>query len=465
MFASIVTDLGFGDAGKGTTVDFLARQTATPVIVRFNGGAQAAHNVHTDDGRHHTFSQFGSGMFVPGAITYLSRFVLFDPIALHNEAKALEQIGVLHPLSRLLVDEAARVVTPFHKAANRLRESLRGTGRHGSVGMGIGETMNDSLCFPEMTVYVADLRDGHTLLAKLTKLQELKRVEFASLLDATGETVALSEEAKLLLDAGAPRMVANVLIDIAKRVRLVTTSTLRRLSLERPLIFEGAQGVLIDEWHGFHPFTTWSTTTPHNAEILLKEIGYAGHVHRYGVIRAYSTRHGPGPFPTFDSSLTAMLPDSNNYFGQWQGAFRVGWLDIPLTRYALSVSETIDSLVITHLDRFNTLPTRQVATSYDLARSVIKQNTQSTLVVNKEWSSEELLRVETLKPKPHLEDLRYQETLTNILEQVRPRLATTALTGEQYASQVGSLVGKPVSITSYGRTASHKRVRTLIGVH
>ena len=465
MFASIVTDLGFGDAGKGTTVDFLARQTIAPVIVRFNGGAQAAHNVHTDDGRHHTFSQFGSGMFVPGAVTYLSRFVLFDPIALHNEAKALEQNGVQHPLARLMVDDAACVVTPFHKAANRLRESLRGAGRHGSVGMGIGETMNDSLCFPEMTVYVADLRDGQTLLAKLTKLQELKRVEFASLLDATGETVALTEEAKLLIDPGAPKMVANVLIDIAKRVRLVTTSTLKRLAVERPLIFEGAQGVLIDEWHGFHPFTTWSTTTPHNAETLLKEIGYMGQVHRYGVIRAYSTRHGPGPFPTYDAALTALLPDSHNHFGQWQREFRVGWLDIPLTRYALSVSETIDSLVVTHLDRFQTLPTKRVATSYEVVRSHVNENALSALVVNEQSSNEQVLRVETLKPKLHLEDLRYQETLTGLLGHARPKLAITNLTGEQYASHVGALVGKPVSITSYGRTASSKRVWTLVGAH
>ena len=159
MHASIVTDLGFGDAGKGTVVDYLARQAMGAVIVRFNGGAQAAHNVHTADGKHHTFSQFGSGMLVPGTRTFLSHHVLFDPFALQNEAAALAKIVSGDPLTRVMVDGGALTVTPFQKAANRVRESLRGQGRHGSVGMGIGETMADMLTFPELAVYAHDLRD------------------------------------------------------------------------------------------------------------------------------------------------------------------------------------------------------------------------------------------------------------------------------------------------------------------
>ena len=79
--ATIVIDLGFGDSGKGTIVDYLARTSRVSAVVRFNGGAQAAHNVYTTDGRRHTFAQFGSGMFVPGVKTHLSRYVLLDPPA------------------------------------------------------------------------------------------------------------------------------------------------------------------------------------------------------------------------------------------------------------------------------------------------------------------------------------------------------------------------------------------------
>src|SRR3989344_5023895 len=111
--ATIVTDLGFGDAGKGTIVDFLARQGRVSAVVRYNGGAQAAHNVVTPDGRHHTFSQFGSGTFVPGVRTHLTRFVLVDPFALGSELQNLYSMGVKTASSRLTVDENALVVTPF----------------------------------------------------------------------------------------------------------------------------------------------------------------------------------------------------------------------------------------------------------------------------------------------------------------------------------------------------------------
>ena len=112
-----MADLGYGDAGKGTVVDWLcspaARVAGAPgrraphAVVRFNGGAQAAHNVVTADGRHHTFAQFGSGMFTPGVRTHLSRFVLVDPLALAAEAAHLASVGVAGPWDRLTVDRDA----------------------------------------------------------------------------------------------------------------------------------------------------------------------------------------------------------------------------------------------------------------------------------------------------------------------------------------------------------------------
>src|SRR5579864_7866772 len=93
----LVQGLGYGDEGKGSIVDYLVRQEKAPLVVRFNGGAQAAHNVVTDDGRHHTFTQFGSGTFA-GARTFLSRFMIVNPFTLLTEAKALEQKGVANPL-------------------------------------------------------------------------------------------------------------------------------------------------------------------------------------------------------------------------------------------------------------------------------------------------------------------------------------------------------------------------------
>src|SRR5262245_62300875 len=116
---SLVAGLGYGDEGKGSIVDFLARQprpgTRAGLVVRFNGGAQAAHNVVTEDGRHHTFAQFGSGTFTPGVRTHLSQHVLVDPLALVTEAEHLASLGVPDALDRLTVDREALVTTPYHR--------------------------------------------------------------------------------------------------------------------------------------------------------------------------------------------------------------------------------------------------------------------------------------------------------------------------------------------------------------
>jgi adenylosuccinate synthase len=457
MFASIVTDLGFGDAGKGTTVDFLARQTQHAVVVRFNGGAQAAHNVHTTDGRHHTFSQFGSGTLVPGTRTYLSRFVLFDPYALRREAEGLERLGVMSPLSLVTVDEAALTVTPFQKAANRLREALRGDGRHGSVGMGIGETMADMLAFPEQAVYAYDLRDVVTLGKKLEKQQALKHAEFAPFFERLASLPLLREELRVITDPAMPRMVAQTMVSLMRACSLGTLSTLRRLAAAHPLIFEGAQGILIDEWHGFHPYTTWSTTTNDNANTLLRELSYEGAVMRYGVVRAYSTRHGPGPFPSESATLTTLLPDSHNHFGVWQREFRVGWLDLPLTRYALAVSAGTDAVVLTHLDRFASLSEKKVVTHYRLPAEEVSLRVGSAVVLDETVSEPGFVFIKSLRPKIDLEDLSYQELLGDIMTKATPVYASVSHTGEAYAEYVGMQLDRPVAITSYGRTAADKR--------
>ncbi len=460
MHASIVTDLGFGDAGKGTVVDYLARQAMGAVIVRFNGGAQAAHNVHTADGKHHTFSQFGSGMLVPGTRTFLSHHVLFDPFALQNEAAALAKIVSGDPLTRVMVDGGALTVTPFQKAANRVRESLRGQGRHGSVGMGIGETMADMLTFPELAVYAHDLRDPALLFQKLKRQQELKHAEFGERLSVAAESRVLREEVRLLTDPDAPRYIAETVVELSRRFTLASMSTLKRLSYEHPLIFEGAQGILIDEWHGFHPYTTWSTTTNKNANALLRDLDYYGPVTRYGVVRAYSTRHGPGPFPSEDAGLTMALPDTHNVRGRWQGEFRVGWLDLPLTRYALAVSEGTDTLALTHLDRFAGLAEKRVVTAYAVGAAVLSLRERAAIVETKVAKPVKgKVYIGSFKPKETLEDLTYQEMLGDILGKSEPVFEHTDLTGEAYADFVGTRLGLLVGVTSYGRTAAEKRER------
>ncbi|HEY8077289.1 MAG TPA: adenylosuccinate synthetase, partial [Labilithrix sp.] len=169
---TLIAGLGYGDEGKGTTVDFLARVAKTRLVVRYNGGAQAAHNV-VDGERHHTFAQLGSAT-LSGVPTLLSRHVLVNPIALFAEARHLEAIGVRDPLGMLRVEADALVTTPFHVAANRLREMSR-SGRNGSCGMGIGETMGDSLADPEGALRVRDLDSPTIVGEKLMAVRDAKR--------------------------------------------------------------------------------------------------------------------------------------------------------------------------------------------------------------------------------------------------------------------------------------------------
>jgi adenylosuccinate synthase len=111
-------------------------------------------------------------------------------------------------------------------------------------------------------------------------------------------------------------------------------------------VWEAAQGTLLDEHYGFHPYTTWSTVTVHNALKYLKEVPYE----KIGIMRAYTTRHGAGPFPTEDASLTDKYPELHNGTGKFQGNFRVGYLDIPLLRYAIDCNDGVDYIAITHFD-------------------------------------------------------------------------------------------------------------------
>ncbi|WP_067814051.1 adenylosuccinate synthetase [Nocardia inohanensis] len=331
----IVVDLGFGDAGKGATVDWLCSPEAgldVAAVVRFNGGAQAAHNV-VAGGRHHTFRQFGSGTFsrVP---TLLSRHMLVEPIALAAEAQALAGLGVTDPLSLLSVDERALLTTPIHGAANRCREDTRGASRHGSCGIGIGETASYAL--EHDAPRVADCRRPDVLRRKLIALAE----HYRPLLAGSGHRHDPIDD------------LVEAYTEFARAVAILPGDQLGRIATDGRLVFEGAQGALLDEWRGLHPYTTWSTVEPRNARAMLARIGAPGYV--LGVTRAYLTRHGAGPFPTEDPELA--IPEPHNGTGVYQGAFRVGHLDPILLRYAIEACGGIDGLAVNHLDQIDGAP-------------------------------------------------------------------------------------------------------------
>mgnify|MGYP001811918586 CR=1 FL=1 len=133
MKAIVTVGLGFGDEGKGATVDFLTRELNAELVIRYSGGAQAGHNVQLTDGRRHTFSQFGSGTFA-GAKTYLGPRMVICPSTLVPEAEHLQRLGVRQPKSLLTAHPDCLLATDAHRFMNRLRELDRGADRHGSCG-------------------------------------------------------------------------------------------------------------------------------------------------------------------------------------------------------------------------------------------------------------------------------------------------------------------------------------------
>lgn len=368
-----VLGLGYGDEGKGAMVNYLAQEHAHdgPVtVMRSNGGAQAAHNVVTNDGRHHTFAQFGSGTFA-GAQTFLSKHMVFNPPAFMAEARHLEEVGVRHPCSMVAVDGDALVTTRYHIAANRIRELARTDGRHGSCGIGIGETVAYALAHPADALRVRDIGTKYfewkMARTRVRIAQDLEKAELVAsnigIKAVRGEWGCFCSDYDYGIDIRHTMAQA-----ISRGLKVVDDPHLGDvLHAGGTLIVEGAQGVLLDEDYGFHPYTTWSHCTFRNAEDLIERacVRYGANIEstRIGVIRSYMTRHGAGPLVTEDPAMQSASTE-HNVMGLWQQNFRMGHPDMVTLRYAADVVGRIDELAITHMDRLSVPLT--VCTKYDL---------------------------------------------------------------------------------------------------
>lgn len=352
--AFIVSDLGWGDAGKGTSVDFLVRERGAKLVVRWNGGSQAGHRVVTDDGRAHVFAQLGAGSFVPDVRTHLAETVLVDPMALVVEARHFGDEAILE---RVSIAESARVITPFHVAANHLREAARGEARHGTCGCGIGETVRDALAHPSDVLRARDLVGERPRLARLLgDVQERLAASLDEELRAL-EADEATAHARAMLTVFRARD-SDALHERISRVggaQVVADDAIDAALRGGDVVLEGAQGVLLDQDVGVTPpHVTWTPCTTHAAHAWLDAHAFAGARTALGVMRTYATRHGAGPFPTETPELAERLPEAEAQ-SRFQGAFRVGTLDLALLRYAIGQSP-IDALVVTHLDRLGVLP-------------------------------------------------------------------------------------------------------------
>ncbi|MEO7055693.1 MAG: adenylosuccinate synthetase [Caldimonas sp.] len=352
-----VIGLGFGDCGKGLATDFLVRRLGAHTVVRFNGGAQAGHNVVLPDGRRHTFSQFGSGSFTRGVVTVLAQSVVVHPTALLEEARVLAATGVDDALERLHIDGRCRITTPFHQAAGRLREWQRGAGAHGSCGSGFGETVRHAIEHGDETLHWRDLTATGSgaaarLEGRLDAVRETLRRELAhTRRDRDPAHAEASAEWRILDSPEVARRWLERAREAARRVAGGDTAV-DRMARPGSLVFEGAQGILLDESYGFDPHTTWSRIGTAAVEDVIAEAGRPAEVRHLGVLRSYLTRHGAGPMPSEDAALDAVLAEPDNGNAGWQGRFRRGHADAVLMRYAVDAAGPLDGLVVSHLDAF-----------------------------------------------------------------------------------------------------------------
>lgn len=357
--AFIVTDLGFGDSGKGTITDYLCEQHGPEAVIRYSGGAQASHTVVRGD-LTHRFHSYGSGTLL-GIPTFISQYMMVDPIAIWEETKELGALGLPMTSELLTIDPRCIVVTPFHRALNRLQELARGYNRHGSCGMGIGVARQMDIEDPSSTLRVEDFT-SQVYIDKIRRIKDLTSLAGVPYLaDALKNTLRVHtvDLARLAHDASKVFVDDEELeatLEVFPAVLKMHSMGAPKLSTDQPVIFEGSQGLLIDESCGFHPHTTWSDVTSTNARKLAQSLDCIS-VTNIGVTRAYMARHGCGPLPTESEDLMSTLKDPNNPSNPWQGKMRYGWLDIPLLKQSL-LADQVDELAVTCYDQVTgyTLP-------------------------------------------------------------------------------------------------------------
>lgn len=315
--AKVVIGANYGDEGKGLMTDYFAAQGEKSLVVRFNGGCQAGHTVTTPDGRRHVFSHFGSGSFT-GAATYLSRHYAVNPVLYLKERDKL--ILLLSGFPQVFVDERAPVTTFFDMLINQMVEDYRGANRHGSCGMGFGETIgrHEGKAFD---LVAKDLLNTVELRKKLVRIRNEHlpfRCRELGLPDFGQHHHLCTSD--VLVDAfisAAEEFLADV--------TLVRDATL--LPRFNNVVFEGAQGLLLDQHRGAFPYVTRSSTGCRNALEVAYEAGL-DQIDLTYVTRAYLTRHGAGPMANeLPEKPYAGVVDLTNQPNTYQGALRFAYLD------------------------------------------------------------------------------------------------------------------------------------------
>jgi adenylosuccinate synthase len=349
MPAIVLIGAQWGDEGKGKVTDLLGERVG--YVVRYQGGNNAGHTVITPDGEKFALHLMPSGVLTPGCTPVIGNGVVVDPKVLIEEIDGLTARGV--DVSRLVISADAHLIMPHHRAMDRVVERYLGSSRIGTTGRGIGPAYGDKVA--RMGIRVQDLLDPGILRKKLDLVLREKNQVLVKVYNRKG------------IDAQA---VVEEYLGYAERLRphIADTRQLLARALENgeTILLEGAQATLLDVDHGTYPFVTSSNPTAGGA-CTGSGIPPTRITRVVGVIKAYTTRVGAGPFPTelFDAN-GRHLRDVGGEYGTTTGRERrCGWFDAVVGRYAVRVNGITD-LVVTKLDVLSGLSTVPVCVGYDI---------------------------------------------------------------------------------------------------
>jgi len=347
MSNRVVIGSQWGDEGKAKIVDFLTLDA--DIIVRFQGGANAGHTVKVDD-KQFIFHLIPSGIMHPDKVCIVGNGVVFDPKQAILEIKDLRTQGI-EVSNRVFIAENAHVVLPWHIACDKLKEKKAGKDAIGTTGRGIGPCYSDKI--NRHGVRVGDLLDERELKPRIEAIASFRNEEFKKMFEA---------------DSIDPEPVIKEYLEYGRQLKPYICDTVaylhESLKANKRIIFEGAQGTILDVDHGTYPFVTSSNTVAGSASCG-SGVGPTAIDQVIGVVKAYTTRVGNGPFPTELSDETG---ETFRRIGGEYGATtgrprRCGWFDAAVVRKAAAVNG-LTHLAITKLDVLDTFKEIKICTGY-----------------------------------------------------------------------------------------------------
>ncbi len=357
----VVVGTQWGDEGKGKIVDWLTDHAQG--VVRFQGGHNAGHTL-VINGRKTALQLIPSGVMRAGVACYIGNGVVVDPAHMLQEIARIEQLGI-EVRQRLYLSESCPLILPLHGELDRAREAARessGSGKIGTTGKGIGPAYEDKVA--RRALRVQDLKHPARFETKLRHLVELHNAELTTVLGAS----ALALQPMLDHALAAAEHLRPMMADVGYRLHQAHQAG-------DNLLFEGAQGTLLDIDHGTYPFVTSSNCVAGNAAAG-SGVGPGMLHYVLGITKAYTTRVGSGPFPTeLDISQQGSVGHHLSTVGQERGtvtgrARRCGWLDAAALKRSIIING-VSGLCITKLDVLDGLPEIKICTGYKLGSTLV----------------------------------------------------------------------------------------------